>query len=509
MGLTYAAENGQRTVTVDRAAAAAKGCKHWNSKYGTPAQCGDCPAARTGTPAADGHAPSSEPAAITIPYGTRPLDEARDFAAKILWAPDYMLDALAAAIAASHVLEAWNAVPRILATSPLGETGKTTLFNVIRLLAQNTWTATQATSFALKSKFNDRGAPFILADEVSDFFGLDGRRGQANPIGTVARDCYLRNATASVSRNGTTEDIPAFCFMALAGRRNAVPVDIYTRCIEFKMRPVPESVPLELDALDPDTEAMAVDVRTMLHAYMRAMLAPEIKRIQRQFKPPHPKFRVRLRQIWMPLYATALAADNVERQRYEAECLRRMETGEPPPDPPVCNWAQRILTAFKAMALDASDLPVLTSAQSMLRDTAAYIRSQQPAPEFACAADIRDWLRDNTDNQLWATLTDRRLAILMTEGLGPNTVRARPDDPTHKARGWYAADILARWDALDAALTPPVSREPEQDESSLFDDIEATEDETATEDDPGSPAQTRATVATDPDDTIEFARVSP
>jgi len=437
---------------------------------------------------------------VTIPYGTRPLDEIRDFIAKILWAPDYMLDALAALIAATHTLDSWNAVCRALATSTEGLCGKSTLLQICRLLGLNYWAATQATSYALKSKFSDRDAPLIAVDEVSDIFGLDGRRGQANPVATVARDCYTRTATVSVSRNGTAEDIPAFCFMILGGRRNAVPYDVWTRCIEFKLRRVPESVTLELDAYDSDTEAMAVPIRTMLHAYMRAMLAPEIKKIQRRTFAPHPKFRDRLKQIWTPLYVTALAADIVEQQRYEAEVIRCMEAGLELPEPPACNWAQRILTAFKAMALDASDLPVLTAPQSMLRDTAAYIRNQVPAPEFVCASDIRDWLRDQSGEQLWSSLTDRRLAILMTEGLGPNTVRARPDDPATKARGWYAAEILAKWDALDAALTPPVSAEVQEDESSLFDDIPedpATEDETATEDEPGSPAETLATSATD------------
>jgi hypothetical protein len=276
----------------------------------------------------------------------------------------------------------------------------------------------------------------------------------------------------SISNNRTAEDIPAFCFMAMGGRRNAVPADVWTRCIEFKVRRIPESVTLGRDALDPDTEAEAVMLRSLLHSYMRAMLAPEVRKIQRRFAAPHPKFRDRLQQIWAPLYVTALAADQIEQQRYETEVTRCEQTGQPAPEPPVCNWAQRCLTAFKAMALDASDLPALTAPQAMLRDTAAYIRNLAPAPEFVAAADLRDWLRDSSGEQLWSSLTDRRLAILMVEGLGPNTVRARPDDPERKARGWYAAAVLAKWDALERALTPPVAAEPDEDESSLFDDLD-------------------------------------
>ena len=415
---------------------------------------------------------------ITIPLNAKcPLDEAREFAAKILWAPDYMLDALTLIAAASHTLDSWNTVPRVLASAPTGLAGKTTLLNTLRLLAQNTWSATGATSYALKSKFTDREPPFPVVEEAQDFFGTSGRNGAGNPIGLVARDCYQRTATVSISNNRTSEDIPAFCFMAMGGRRNAVPADIYSRCIDFKMRRVPESVTLEFDSLDPDTEAEAVMVRAVLHSYMRSMLAPEIKKLQRRYTSPHPKFRDRLKQIWGPVYLTARAADAVEAQRYELACQLAEETGTEMPEPPALDWAQRALTAFKAMALDASDLPALMPAQAMLRDAASYIRNLTPSPEFVAAADLRDWLRDNTDEQLWSSLTDRRLAILMVEGLGPNTVRARADDPTHKARGWGTREVLARWDALERALTPPAAAEPDEDESSLFDDLdtEATE----------------------------------
>jgi len=425
----------------------------------------------------DGDMPEPEPQPsgpeppVTIPYGTFPLDEARQFAGEILWAPDYMLDALTLACAASHVLDTWATVPRLLATSPEGKSGKTTLLDVVRLLAAGAWEATGATSYSLKAKFNEPERPFILVDEVSDIFGTSGRAGAGSPVGLVARNGYRRTATVSMSVNRTSEDIPAFCFMAMGGLKTAVPPDIRSRCIEFRMRPVPQTVTMRRDSLDPDTEGEAVMVRSLLHTYMRAMLAPGIRKLQRRHAQPHPKFRDRLAQIWGPLYLTAKAADMADEARWEQACRIAEANGDDLPEPPACDWERRALTAFKAMALDASDLPALTPAQAMLRDTATYIRGLVPGPEFVAAADVRDWLRDSCDEQLWSTLTDRRLAILMVEGLGPNAVRARPDDPTVKARGWYCREVLAKWDALERALTPPVATVPDEDESSLFDDL--------------------------------------
>jgi hypothetical protein len=382
------------------------------------------------------------------------LDAARGFTGEILYAPPPHLDALTLAVAASHVLRSFDTVPRLLFTSPAGQSGKSTALDVIRLLAMSPWSSTGATSYALRARFNEVDPPFIMCDEVSTIFGTSGLRGQSNPIGLIARDGYRRTATLSLSADRTAVDVSVFCFLAMAGLKTAVPADIRTRCIVFPMTPVPRSVTLPRASTDPDTEGEAQSYRMNLHNYAGA-LASRIADLKRSFTPPHPLFRDRRAQIWTPLMLMAMASD-----QFEAE--RREELGLPAREGP--GWAQRCLTAFKALALDASDLPALLPAQMMLRDVAAIFRDSGETRMFA--RDILILLRDSGE-ELWDTLSDRRMEMLMTEALGTSdtfTMNGR------RARGFQAAPVLRMWERLEALLLPPAPRAADEGPS-LFDDL--------------------------------------
>jgi len=386
------------------------------------------------------------------------LDANRDFAAEILHAPCPHLDALTLAIAASHALKTFQTVPRLLFTSPQGQSGKSTALDIIRLLGQSPWLSTGATSYALRSRFNEPDPPFILADEVSTIFGASGLRGGGNPIGLIARDGYRRTAVLSLSADRTAVDISTFCFMALAGLKTAVPADIRSRCIVFPMTPVPRSVILPRLSNDPDTESEADSYRLNLHSYV-AGLVPIMRAMQRSFVPPHPLFRDRRDQIWRPLMLVAMASD-------EWEAQRREDLGLPPREG--ASWRSKCLTAFKALALDASDLPALLPAQMMLRDVAGIFRDLGEEKMFA--KDILTLLRDSGE-ELWDTLTDRRMENLMTQAFGESdvfTVAGR------RARGFRSIPVTRAWEKLETMLLPPV---PEQkgEEPSLFDDIQSSQ----------------------------------
>ena len=394
----------------------------------------------------------------TIVMPLNALDATRNFAAEILYAPHPQLDALTLAIAASHALEAFDTVPRLLFTSPAGQSGKSTALDVIRLLGSNPWSSTGATSYALRAKFNEPETPFLIADEISDVFGASGRRGSGNQIALVARDGYRRTATLSLAVDRSAEDVSSFCFLAMAGLKTAVPPDIRTRCIVWALTPVPGSVRMPRASTDPDTENEAESYASALHSYVRSLI-PRIRELKRSFASPHPLFRDRREQIWISLMLTALAAD-------EHEAARRAELGIAPREG--ASWAARCLTAFKTMALDASDLPALLPAQMMLRDVAGIFRDSGARRMFA--KDILSLLRDSGED-LWDTLTDRRMENLMTEALGPSesyTENAR------RARGFYAAPVLSAWDKLEIMLLPPAPARAEE-EASIFDDIEVTQ----------------------------------
>ena len=392
------------------------------------------------------------------------LDDSRQFAGEIIWMPHYMLDALTLVIGASHVVDEWYTVPRALFTSPEGQSGKTTGLDVVHLLGNGTWDATGATSFSIRSKFNERDRPFPVIDEISMIFGMSGLRGENNDLAKIIRTGYRRKAVISMSVDRTAVDVSVYCFMAFAGLKTAVPADIFSRCIPFAMKPKPASVRMPRSSVDPDTEAEAEAYRMNLHAYMSA-LRPYIKKLQRRFRPPHPRFADRKDQIWRCVYLTGLASDQFEQDKWLLACQQAQENGLEEPPRPHMSWAQRALTAFKAMALDASDLPSLLLPQKVLRDVAAWFR--ETGEQFAFAADLKDMLRDNANGEPWDVLTDKKMEKLMGQGLGASTPRRIGD---RYARGFYGAPILKAWDRLEASFT--AGTEAEEEEPSIFDDLE-------------------------------------
>jgi len=367
------------------------------------------------------------------------LDEARAFAADILYATPQMIDALTLAAAASHLMDQWDTVPRLLFTSDEGESGKTTAMDVFGYLANKTWNATRATSYALRSKFTEPEPPTILMDEISRIFGMSGLNGRQTETAVLAQDGYRRKATISMSVNRMALDMPAFCMLAMAGLKNAVPGDVRTRCITFPMKKIPENVWLPLNSEDPDTEALAMQVRDALHQQIRA-LGKTVKELKRSWRPPHPKMKARKAQIWSPLWLVAKAVGG--------------------------DWPDRCLDAFRALALDAAEKPVLTPKQQMLRDVAmAFIDSGK---EALPNREIRSYLLNLADSPLWSRLSDDGLAKQMAQALGPhhNITFAQG-----RARGYYARPIVDAWRKLEVELERTTTEEqPPNQYEGFFDD---------------------------------------
>ena len=375
---------------------------------------------------------------MEVRNGGEILHDVCGFATSVLYGTDEQLDTLTLANAATHTLDSFSTIGHLLATGPLPECGKTTLLDLVVMLAANGWMA-NPTSYAIRAKFNEPERPTIIVDEISEVFGKSGLRGRGNPLGRILRECYRSTATLSMAVDRVAEDVSCFSMAAISGLKTAVPDDIRTRCIVFNMRPLPESVTVR-DSQDSDTQALGAVHREVLHQWA-ASNGLAIRHAFRNMRLPHPKFTARRAQIWGPLYAVALVAGG--------------------------DWPQRCLAAFKAMALDASDLPVLNPAQMTLRDAARIFRSSHDERMFA--ADMAAGLRGMGDIELYDSLTNRGLAQLLTEALGPTTVMRIGD---RQARGFYASEVTAAWDKLEARLTPAVDDGPGGDEYDvMFDDV--------------------------------------
>lgn len=359
----------------------------------------------------------------------------------IVYMSDEMHDAAALAGMVTHTPDSFTTLPRLAAISFAPQSGKSTLVNFFTMIVNNPWDP-DPTSFALRAKFTERERPTPIFEEIHEYYGRGGTRSGNKDLNKILKQGYQNNAKLSRSVDGTAEDVSCFCVAILAGLRNAVPDEIYSRCIVWKMTGVGPGIRLR-DSLDEDIQQLGKLQGQRMHQWAKNN-SDEIKRAFRNLRRVHPMLFSRLKQIWGPLFAVAQVA------------------GE--------DWPERCLRAFKVMALDASEMAVLSGEQRVLRDSARYFEAS--GTDKAFAATLRSYM-DTLDEPLYDKLSERGFALLMTDALGPAQAMTIG---TGRAKGYHAKPILAAWRRLEAELEPSVSWEPEEDEfDSLFDVTEVTE----------------------------------
>lgn len=171
--------------------------------------------------------------------GARVLQETHDFLGRFVAYPK--LEAQVAHtlwIAHTHVMDVWESTPRLAALSPEPASGKTRLLEATELLVPRPVEAVNVTpSYLFRKVADPAGAPTILFDEIDTVFGPKAKdneeiRGLLNAghrRGAVAGRSIVRGKTVE------TEEIPAYCAVALAGLGN-LPDTILSRSIVIRMR---------------------------------------------------------------------------------------------------------------------------------------------------------------------------------------------------------------------------------------------------------------------------------
>jgi hypothetical protein len=141
-------------------------------------------------------------------------------------------------IAHAHLMDAWESTPRLAFLSPEPASGKTRALEISELLVPNAVEAINVTpAYLFRKVGDDKAKPTILYDEIDTVFGPKAKeneeiRGLLNAghrRGAVAGRCVVRGKTV------TTEDIPAYCAVALAGL-GWLPDTILTRAVIIRMR---------------------------------------------------------------------------------------------------------------------------------------------------------------------------------------------------------------------------------------------------------------------------------
>lgn len=141
-------------------------------------------------------------------------------------------------VAHTHRMDAWESTPRIAFLSPEPNSGKTRALEVTELLVPIPVHAVNTTPAYLFRKVSEEpGRPTILYDEVDTLFGPRAKenediRGMLNAghrKGAVAGRCVV------VGKLVTTEELPAYCAVALAGLDD-LPATLMTRSVIVRMR---------------------------------------------------------------------------------------------------------------------------------------------------------------------------------------------------------------------------------------------------------------------------------
>ena len=141
-------------------------------------------------------------------------------------------------LAHTHLMESWESTPRLAFLSPEPGSGKTRAMELTETLVPRPVEAINVTSAYLFRKISDPGGlPTILHDEIDTIFGAKAKeheeiRGVINAghrRGAAAGRCVVRGKTIE------TEELPAFCAVAMAGLGN-LPDTILSRSVIIKMR---------------------------------------------------------------------------------------------------------------------------------------------------------------------------------------------------------------------------------------------------------------------------------
>lgn len=168
-----------------------------------------------------------------------PLDRVHNFLGRFVAYPsEHARVAHTLWVAHTHLMEAWDSTPRIAFLSPEPGSGKTRALEASELLVPRPVEAVNTTPAYLFRKVSDPdGLPTILYDEIDTVFGPKAKdneeiRGMLNAghrRGAMAGRCVVTGKTVR------TEELPAFCAVALAGL-GGLPDTLLSRSVIIMMR---------------------------------------------------------------------------------------------------------------------------------------------------------------------------------------------------------------------------------------------------------------------------------
>jgi hypothetical protein len=366
------------------------------------------------------------------------LNAVYGFIGTLFWGPEEYKRAMTLILAVTHVKDAFTTVPYVLVTSGKPKTGKTTLSTDIPLLlADAPWEINSMTTEpAMRAKFMDRVPPSsILSPDISKIFSESGLSGRTSKVYQLLVAGYRRTGKVEVSVNRVSTALPAYFVAFLDGLNNAVPNDLATRAIQFKLTPKPPQVRTR-DALSVPVAKEAEPLKLALHRWAVSHKSEMLRFMQSGVTRVHPLLTDRLLQLWGPVFAVAHAAGG--------------------------NWPQYAMDAFLEMSLDESDKPVVLIEDQALLDTAKIAMGTGTPVLFT--ANLVPALRELNPDLYGEVDDDYLVGDLLPRALGPSRMLKGKslDGRTVTGMGRGTAQILRAAADLEEELHPaPGQAEPD------------------------------------------------
>lgn len=373
-------------------------------------------------------------------------DKTLSFIDSMVYCDDHYKRVLTMALAVAPVKWSFSAMPYILATSDVPESGKSTIaFDIPMLLGPYMESIDKTTTQpGMNAMFLARDTPNTGWDDIGKIFKGNGTAGLTSPFYTQLVRSYKRNATTMMERSGQRKRVSTYGMAFLNGLEDAVPLDLFTRCIHFKMSKAPACVDLR-DAGDDSTIADAELLKEALAGWAGAHTGEMKEFIKNKIRTVHPALAGRRRQKWGPLFAAAASAGG--------------------------DWPRWMLEAFVAIELGASEKPKLLPEQFLTLDTADWFAKTGNQKVFT--SDLIEALRLIPNGQYYRDCDDAHLVKLFKEVFGPpkrvSAVKlfGEYEGERGKAAGYDDLPIMKAALELREALYPEMEDVPDELEADL------------------------------------------
>ena len=208
----------------------------------------------------------------------------------------------------AHMLEAFEATPRIAFLSPEKASGKTRALEVTANLVPNPCESINVTpAYLIRKIGNQKARPTLLYDEIDTVFGPKAKKDNED-VRAILNAGHRKGATsgrcAVFGKTVKTEEIPSYCAVALAGL-GWLPDTLLSRCIIIRMRrrkPSERLEPYRRRTIEPQGHALHKQL-----ASWAAKVSADVEDLIPHLDLPE-GIEDRDADVWEPLIAIADAA---------------------------------------------------------------------------------------------------------------------------------------------------------------------------------------------------------